>query len=159
MKKTCLIILLPALVAASLCVAAPAKASTIPTLNWFGPGCGYLGTMSPHFEIYAADRYTNYVETQRVWVRARFFDLSNRTWSMPTSWYYGTATDSQRPGWWWQYGTNKVSMDFYGPPILYQATHSGSYWVALQFAWDQGSTGAPAGGNPDFVTQIGICTF
>jgi hypothetical protein len=146
---------------AGLAIAAPAVASSTPTYSMYSPFCQGWTTprqMIPQFGILAADRYSYYGETQRVYVRGRAYNYTRGAWSDPSDWFYGTATDFAGPQTWTNLRTGEVSGNANWSPIIFTVFASGTYQVALQFAWDVSSSGAPAG-STSYLWEPGVCTF
>jgi hypothetical protein len=145
--------------AASLAVAAPAKAGNNPSITITPVFCStFTWQILPQFGILAADRYSYYGESQRVWVRSQVWSRTTQTWSPASHWYYGTATDTSGPQTWTDATTGQVTGNGNWTPITWNISQPGSYQVTLQFAWDQGSSDGPAG-STNALLEPGICTF
>ena len=145
--------------ATSLAVAAPANAGDYPSYSMYSPFCSpWTGQQIPQFGILAADRYTYRGETQRVWVRAQSYDWTRQAWSAPSHWFYGIATDFAGPQNWTDATTGQISGNANWSPIIFNVWASGTFQFALQFAWDQGSTGGPSG-STNFLWEPGTCKF
>jgi hypothetical protein len=162
----------------SLAVAAPANATyglskspmyRITSTTW----CGYYnGIMVPGFWIDGANLNQYLQETQRIYVQFAFYTSATGTIADST-YYYGyshgmdisTRESMDHVQTWYDAYTNQQQSDaFFG---IYNRGH-GTYQVAMRFAWDRSSSGAPSSlvqlptanrGWTNWIWLPGTCTF
>ncbi|MDX6409570.1 MAG: hypothetical protein QOE13_2641 [Gaiellaceae bacterium] len=150
--------------AASLAVASPANASSTPSFDLGGTFCMATGpsnamfmTMRPNFAIYAANLYSR-IESQRVYARAALYSLTTGKLVLVTNWIYGTAFDYDNPAGWFLLNDGTYLGPSGASILTFTVYQHGTYRVQLQFAWEQGSSGAPAGSSP-WYWNGGSCSF
>jgi hypothetical protein len=156
--------------AASLAIAAPANAtvylSNTPTWNLSSVVCLHTsGQMLPQLTVDGANLYYAYPETQRVYVQFVLYSLTTGQSTITTGYFYGDATGFDNPfvpQWdhvqtWFSSATGAPVSNY--TPFVWNINRSGTYQVAVRFAWDRSTAGASASGWTNWVWEPGTCAF
>lgn len=144
--------------------------SRTPTMNNFATTfCANSGQMFPQFWVDGANLDLYRVETQKIFVQLGLYSQATGFVADSTV-YYGVATGmdiSTRESMdhvqtWYDYFTGRAYSQF-GLGI-YNRGH-GTYQVAMRFAWDVSSSGAPSSfafytnGWTNWIWAPGTCTY
>jgi hypothetical protein len=157
---------LAAAVSAAFVLTAQAGAGTIPAYtvanDQYCFKFGSVGEMSPFVSIKGADLYLVKGESQRVYAQSGLFRASGSGWALVagSGWMYGQALDFVSPASWLRLSDNTYlgNSTTLNSLLGYSNLSGGTYRIAVQFAWDRSSTGAPSGMSP-LMWAGNSCTF
>jgi hypothetical protein len=156
--------------AAMLAVAAPAHATTelssYPTFFYGAVSCIGANTIIIPLDADSANLYPNFQESQRVFVQFFLYNSTNGASFADPNYYYGTAINydtwnsaMDHVQYWYYSGNPGVALPHNANPFTYNVHSSGTWTVAVRYAWNQSSSGAKASSWGIWHPVPGSCTF
>ena len=147
-------------VTAALTIAGSAVAGSTPTYRVDYSDCEPWTTgssMRANYHITAADLTPYRGEMQLVYVRTALYSHTLGRYIGTSPWVEGYAYDFDEP-WNWYLASNGAYLGGVNYRLTFTGIPRGTYQLAVQFAWEQSTAGAPAGQSA-WVYAPDTCTF